>query len=96
MLYAHERLALNIGMTKEQVALASKGVQPTGLTDEEKVVYVTALELAETKTSLNEGTWGRAEATLGKARCARLAHVVGLHLYTGSLLRIGNIPAPEI
>ena len=82
-------------MTEKQIESASKGLTPTGLTDEESVVYETALELAETKAPLKEGTWERAEATLGKARCVRLAHVVGLYLYTGGLLRLGAIPAPE-
>ena len=95
VLYAHERLALSMGMTKEQVASATTGAEPTGLTEEQSVIYVTALELARTKAPLEEGIWQRAEATLGKARCARLAHVVGLYLYTGSLLRLGAVPAPE-
>ena len=93
--YAHTRIALKLGMTEEQVASASEGTEPTGLTDEEKAIYATALELAETKAPLKEETWQRAEATLGKARCARLAHVVGLYLYTGGLLRLGALPAPE-
>ena len=94
VLYAHTRIALHTGMTDQQIALASKGNKPGGLTDEETVVYTTALELAETKTPLKEETWQRAEASLGKVRCARLAHVVGLYLYTGSLLKMGAVSAP--
>ena len=94
VLYAHTRIALGLGLTDEQVALAVKGVQPKGLTEAE-VVYATALELTETKCPLKEETWQRAEAILGKPRCARLAHVVGLYLYAGSLLRLGAVSAPR-
>ena len=92
--YAHTRIALGLGLTNEQVALAVKGVQPKGLTTEEEVFYATALELTETECPLKEETWQRAEAILGKARCARLAHIVGLYLYVGSLLRMGAVTAP--
>ena len=95
MRYAHTRMALGMGLTKEQVAMMVKGVQPKGLTEEENIIYATALELAETKTPVKEETWQRAEALLGKARCARLAQTVGLYLYTGSLLRLGAVSAPD-
>ena len=95
MLYAHSRIALKLGMTEEQVTSASKGIGPAGLTDEVKVIYATALELAETGAPLKEDTWQRAETALGKARCARIAHVVGLYMYTGGLLRLETMPAPE-
>ena len=95
MLYAHSRIALNLGMTEEQVTSASKGIEPAGLTEEEKAIYATALELAKTGAPLEEDTWQRAEAVLGKARCARIAHVVGLYMYTGGLLRLGAMTAPE-
>ena len=94
MLYAHSRIALKLGITEEQVTSASKGIEPTGLT-EGKAIYATALELAKSGAPLEEDTWQRAEAALGKARCARIAHVVGLYMYTGVLLRLGAIPAPE-
>lgn len=96
VLYAHSRIALNLGMTKEQVASASKGSKPQGLKEEEKVVYTPALELVKTRVPLKEGTWPKANATLGKARCVRTAHVVGLFSYTADLLRLGAIPAPEV
>ena len=82
-------------MTEEQITSASKGVTPTGLTDEEKTVYMTALELSKTGAPLDENTWRESEAMLGRVRCARIAHVVGLYLYTGGLLRLGAIPAPD-
>ena len=94
ILYAHTRIALRAGMSEEQVVSASKGVEPVGLQDAEKVIYATALELAETKVPLKEETWRKAEATLGKARCARLAHVVGWYLYAASLVRLGAVDVP--
>ena len=92
--YAHTKVAEGLGMTKDQIVSATQGVEPEGLTHEEKVIYTTALELASSKSPLKEATWQKAETTLGKSKCARLAHVVGLYLYTGTLLKLGAVPAP--
>ena len=94
MLYAHIQIDLGIGMTDDHILMASKGAEPKALTDEEKVVYATALELTERKTPVSEEKRRRAEKKFRKVRCARLAHVVGLFLYKGNLLRMAAIPAP--
>ena len=95
VLYAHTRIAVKEGLSDEQVALACKGETPLGLTEEEAVVYVTALELARSRGPLDEQCWQWAERALGREKCARLAHVVGLYLYTSTFLNMGAIPAPK-
>ena len=95
VVYAHTRVALKLGLSEEQVALACKGTVPTGLTEEESIIYATALELARSRGPLDEQSWQRAERTLGREKSARLAHVVGLYLYTSTYLNLGAMPAPE-
>ena len=94
VLYAHTRIAVKLGLSEEQVALACKGKVPTGLTEEQAIIYITALELARSRGPLDEQIWQRAETALGRAMSARLAHVVGLYLYSSTILNLGAIPAP--
>ena len=95
ILYAHTRIGVKVGLSEEQVALACKGKTPVGLTEEEAIIYATALELARSRGPLDEQTWQRAERALGREKSARLAHVVGLYLYSSTLLNMGAIPAPK-
>ena len=95
VLYAHMRVAVKLGLSEEQVALACKGKVPTGLTEEEAVIYTTALELVRSRGPLDEQHWQRAERALGRKKSARLAHVVGVYLYSSTILNLGAIPAPE-
>lgn len=48
VLYAHTRIAMQLGFSEEQVSTACRGATPAGLTDEEAVVYTAALALAST------------------------------------------------
>ena len=95
VLYAHTRVALKLGLSEEQVALACDGNVPTGLTEEEAIIYSTALELARSRGPLDEQCWQRAEKALGREECARLAHIVGVYLYSSTILNLGAIPAPK-
>ena len=95
VLYAHTRIALQLGLSEKQVALAAQGIAPEGLTEEEDVIYATALELARSRGPLDEQSWKRAERTLGRERSARLAHVVGMYQYSSTLLNLGAVPVPE-
>lgn len=95
VLYAHIRVAVKVGLSEEQVATACKGKVPTGLTEEEAVIYATGLELARSRGPLDEESWQRAERALGREKSARIAHIVGLYLYSSTLLNLGAIPAPK-
>ena len=95
VLYAHTRAAMKLGLSEEQVALACKGKVPTDLAKEEAIIYTTALELARSRGPLDEQTWQRAEGALGREKSARLAHVVGVYLYSSTILNLGAIPAPK-
>ena len=94
VLYAHTRIALKAGLSDAQIALAIKGETPEGLEEGDRVVYVTALGLAKGSGPLDEEVWRTAEATLGKVGTARVAQVVGLYLYVGTFMRLGDVPAP--
>ena len=95
VLYAHTRVAIKLGLSEEQIAAACKGNVPTGLTEEDAIIYATALELARSRGPLDEQSWQRAEGALGREKCARLAHVVGLYLYSSTIINLGAIPAPK-
>ena len=94
MLYAHTRIALKAGLSDGQIALAVKGEVPEGLEEAEKVAYATALELAKGRGPLDEEAWKTAESRLGQVGTARVAQVVGLYLYVGTFMRLGDVPVP--
>ena len=95
VLYAHSRIAMQLGLSEEQVSSASHGTVPKGLSDDETTVYTTALKLARSRGPLDEETFQHAESILGKERVARVAQVVGFYLYSSTLLNVGAIPVPE-
>ena len=95
ILYAHTRIAMKLRLSEGQITAARKGKVPTGLTEEEAIIYGTALELARSRGPLDEQIWQRAERALGREKCARLAHVVGVYLYSSTILNLGAIPAPK-
>lgn len=86
---------MKVGLSQEQAAAAYKGTVPTGLTEEEAVIYETGLQLARSRGPLDEQSWQRAEKALGRDKSARIAHIVGLYLYSSTLLNLGAIPAPK-
>lgn len=94
VLYAHTKIALKAGLSDGQIALAVKGEIAEGLEEDERVAYATALELAKGRGTLDEEVWKTAEARLGKVGTARVAQVVGLYLYIGTFMRLGDMPAP--
>lgn len=95
VLYAHTRIAMKLGLSEEQVALACKGKLPTGLAEEETIIYETALQLTRSRGPLDEETWQRAERALGREKVARLAHVVGVYQYSSTIINLGAIPVPK-
>ena len=95
VLYAHTTIALKVGLSNAQIALAVKGKIPEDLEEGEKVAYVTALELAKGRGPPDEEVWKTAEARLGKVGTVRVAQVVGLYLYVGTFMRLGDMPAPR-
>ena len=94
VLYAHTIIALKAGLSDAQIALAVKGEMPESIEEGERVAYATALELAKGRGPLDEEMWKTAEARLGKVGTARVAQVVGLYLYVGTFMRLGDVPAP--
>ena len=91
--YAHDRLAVQVGLSQEQVAAATKGETSKDLTHTEAVVYTTALKLARARGPLE--SWREVEGDLGKNGAARLGHVVAWFVYDCTLLNSGAIDVPE-
>ena len=95
VLYAHTAMALEIGLSQEQIVSASKAEVPNGLTSSEIVAYQTALKLAGGRRELDQASWEKACELLGEEKTAGVAHLVGGYIYTAILLNVGAIGAPE-
>ncbi|KAL6717586.1 hypothetical protein ACLMJK_005501 [Lecanora helva] len=95
ILYAHELLAEQVGLSQEQISSGAKGQTPSDLTHPELVVYQTSLELAESRKQLSETSWARGSEVLGREKTAAVAHVVAGYVYTAILLNVGAVGAPK-
>jgi hypothetical protein len=92
--YAHKKVALASGLEDYQVEVACVRRTPAGLTTEEAAVYDLSLELAQTRTMLNDTDFLKYERLLGKEKCLRVAHIAGLYIYTATFMRLTNLQAP--
>ena len=93
--YAHEQVGMKVGLSREQVASAVSGRTPDGLTENEVVIYETALKLARARGPLEKESWQVAESRLGKEGAARVAQVVAWFIYNGTLLNLGAVSVPS-
>lgn len=93
--YAHERIAVQVGLSQAQVSSAVKGTTPEGLTANEVSVYTTSLALARARGPLDKDSWQEAESKLGKEGAARLGHVVAWFIYNCTLLKLGAVDVPS-
>ena len=95
--YAHRSIGRNLKpeLSPEQIESACSGSTPSGLAEIEEVAYETALALAKGVGTISDEAWAMAEVKLGKEGLARIGHVVGVYIYSCSLLRLGEIPAPD-
>ena len=93
--YAHERIAVKVGLSPEQVASAVRGETPDGLSDVNVVTFETAVKLARARGPLDKESWQVAERKLGKEGAARVAHVVAWFVYNSTLLNLGAVDVPS-
>ena len=91
VLHAHRQIAAQSGLSGDQINAISSGDMPEGLTVEERTVTSVAFILAASGNVLDDVAWAAAKEKLGEERCARIAHLVGVYLYMGTLLRIGDV-----
>ena len=81
VLHVHSQIAHSVGLSMDQISMATEGKLPAGLGTEEQASWVFSKHLAETRGPLEASFWEKARDSLGVEVVANLTHVVGAYAY---------------
>lgn len=91
--YAHERGALNAGLSPAICNAIKEGQRPTSMQPDEEAVYNVSTELLETK-QVSDRTFNTIKATLGERGLVDLIGVLGWYGTVSMLLNVDRYPLP--
>jgi 4-carboxymuconolactone decarboxylase len=90
----HAPIAVRAGVAQETVRAIAQGRRPSGMPDDEQVVYDFCIELHE-RMLVGDGTWTRAVAALGEQGTVDLIGINGYYAYLAMLMNAARTPAPH-
>jgi 4-carboxymuconolactone decarboxylase len=90
----HEPLALQAGVKPEVAAAITDGRRPTGMPEDEEIVYDYCAELLQNK-SVSDATYARAVKKFGEKGVIDMTGVVGYYSLLGMILNATRVPAGE-
>jgi hypothetical protein len=93
--YAHQKIGISVGLTKEQVERASKGHVPKKLTDREELVYELALDIAKDFGFLKTKDFKEAVSVIGREGIAQVAQMVGGYMLSSVLVTVADVAVPK-
>ncbi|KAF3911173.1 hypothetical protein AA313_de0209082 [Arthrobotrys entomopaga] len=99
-LYAHTRIAREVGLSNSQIEDILKGRPPSGGTEQEIISWEVARALVGAGSGFQKGPlskelWNKAEKAFGKAGAGALIHYTGYYSYTCIILNGAEVPVPE-
>ena len=92
--YAHERVGVVIGMTREELDSLDEGGTPASFSDRERVVLAATRALV-TERDLDDATYADALRLLGRTTLADLITLVGYYDLLALALRTWRVPLPD-
>ena len=92
--WAHYRQALEAGLKREIADAVAEGRRPTGMAEDEELVYDTLTELINTK-GLSDPTYARAAAKFGEQGLIDLVAVVGYYTLLAMVMNVARTAVPE-
>lgn len=90
----HLPIALKAGIKKEVVDAIEQGRHPTGLSEDEEVVYEYSAELLATK-QVSDVTFARAKARFGPKGVVDLTGILGYYTLLAMQLNAARYPMPK-
>ena len=87
--WAHYRQALEAGLNREIADAVAEGRRPTGMAEDEEIVYDTLTELINTK-GLSDTTYARAVAKFGEQGLIDLISVVGYYTLLAMVMNVAR------
>jgi len=91
---AHHPLALKAGLKPEIAQAIADGRRPTGMAQDEEIVYDTLTEALLNK-SLSDATYDRAVKQFGEQNLVDLLAIAGYYALLAMLLNVARTPLPE-
>jgi 4-carboxymuconolactone decarboxylase len=95
LLYAHRRIAKDVGLSAPQVDDAADGSLPVGLSAREEMVCNLASELLDMWGKLSDEVWETGRKALGNATMSALIQVVGFYLQASLLVNAADVAVPQ-
>lgn len=87
----HLPIALSAGLRREVTEAIADGRRPTGMTDEEEIVYEFSMELHRHR-SVSDETYARALAAFGEHGTVDLISVNGYYTFLAMVLNVARTP----
>jgi 4-carboxymuconolactone decarboxylase len=91
---AHHPLALKAGLKPEIAQAIADGRRPTGMAEDEEIVYDTLTEALQNK-SVSDATYDRALKQFGEQNLVDLLAIAGYYGLLALLMNIARTPLPE-
>ena len=91
---AHHPLALKAGLKPEIAQAIADGRRPTGMAQDEEIVYDTLTEALNNK-SVSDATYERAVKQLGEQNLVDVMAIAGYYALLGMLMNVARTPLPE-
>lgn len=100
--YAHKKIGLTAGLSREQVDAAASGLPVSSvpeLIEREQIAYELGLELAKRSGKVDdvlfEEAMGVGKGSLGREGVSAVAQVVGAYLLAAVLVNVAGVGVPE-
>ena len=91
---AHHPLALKAGLKADIAQAIAEGRRPTGMAQDEEVVYDMLTEALQNK-SVSDATYERAVKQFGEQNLVDLVAIAGYYALLGMLMNVARTPLPE-
>jgi 4-carboxymuconolactone decarboxylase len=87
----HAPIALRVGIAAETIAAIAANEKPTGLPDEQQIVYDFCIELDATR-AVSDSTYARMRARFGEKGIIDLAGINGYYILLAMVMNIARTP----
>jgi 4-carboxymuconolactone decarboxylase len=92
--YVHAPEAATAGIAPDVIAAIAAGRRPSGLSEEERIVYDVFQQIEKTR-AVDDTLYARAIAAFGERKVVDLVGTIGYYSTLAMIMNVANTPAPE-
>lgn len=90
IVYCHRGCAEKVGLSAQQYDDGLSGKVPQGLSEAEEMAYQMGRTLTELTSRLDDDTWAKATAKLGKPEFVGITHIVAAYRWVALLAQVNG------